>query len=220
MRILLESASVSTLTAALSTGMVDGAFVSAAALDRDAYGVDPSEQIATIAKRVSPPIYAMVAAVVTDELYRLGREVARAVDDVIIVLPCVDDGLHALRQLATEGVRTAASLVTTPVQALLAAKSGAQAVCLAVETLDQAGHDATAVVRDTAALFQRHGVAADVIAVATDAPRLAAESLLAGADAVVVSPTTYRALLQHPLTDRALDQLLSDLSRRPRPRGR
>ncbi len=220
MRILLESASASTITAALATRMVDGAYVSAAALDRDAFGADPAEHLATLAKRLTPPLYATVAAVVTDELYRQGRELARAVDDVIIVLPCVDDGLSALRQLATEGVRTAASLVTTPVQALLAAKSGAHAVCIAVEALDQAGHDATAVVRDAAAVFQRHGVPCDVIAVATDSPRLAAEAVLAGADAVVVSPTTHRALLQHPLTDRALDQLLSDLSRRPRPRGR
>ncbi len=220
MKLLLESASVSTITAALATRTVDGAFVSAAALDRDAFGVDPGEHIATLARHVSPPLYATVAAVVSDELYRLGRDVARAVDDVILVLPCVEDGLHALRQLSTEGVRTAASLVTTPMQALLAAKSGAQAVCLALEALDHAGHDATAVVHDTAALFQRHGVAADVIAVATDSPRLAAEAMLAGADAIVVSPATHRALLQHPLTDRALDQLLSDLSRRPRPKGR
>jgi hypothetical protein len=42
--------------------------------------------------------------------------------------------------------------------------------------------------------------------------------MLAGADGITLSVSALRALAQHPLTDRALDQMLGELSRRPRPR--
>lgn len=219
MRIFLESASLTTLNTARDARVIDGAFVTPGALDRDAFGIDTTDQIAAIARRITAPVYAMAGAVVAEDLYTLGRDLAKLGEDVTVVLPCVEDGLQALRRLATEGVRTAAAFAVTPAQALLAAKSGATAVCIALETLDRAGHDAAGVVADTVALFERHALAADVIAVAGEQPRLAAAAMLAGADAIAVTPETLVALGQHPLTDRALDQMLGELSRRPRVRG-
>jgi transaldolase len=40
-----------------------------------------------------------------------------------------------------------------------------------------------------------------------------AECALAGADTVAVGASTLRHLLVHPLTDRGIDQFLSDLAR-------
>ena len=42
--------------------------------------------------------------------------------------------------------------------------------------------------------------------------------VLAGADGVVLTPETLRALLVHPLTDRGVDRLLNTLSRLPKGR--
>jgi transaldolase len=218
-RILLESASIAELVAARAAGTIDGAYVTPGALDRDAFGVDMQERIAAVARQLTAPVYAIAGAVVADDLYAIGRDLQRVGEDLTVVLPCVEDGLLALRRLATEGIRTAAAFVVTPAQAVLAAKSGATAVCLALEAVDRAGHDATRVVAETAALFERYAIGADVIAVAGDQPRLAAAAMAAGADAVAVSPDTLRALGQHPLTDRAVDQMLGELSRRPRMRG-
>jgi transaldolase len=219
-RILLESASLAELVAAREAGVIDGAYVTPGALDRDAFGVDAHERITAIARQLTAPVYAIAGAVVAEDLYTVGRELGRVGEDLTVVLPCVEDGLVALRRLATEGVRTAAAFVVTPAQAVLATKRGATAVCVAMETLDRAGHDAAGAVADTVALFARHAVAADVIAIAGDHPRLAAAALAVGADAIAVTPDALQALGQHPLTDRAVDQMLGELSRRPRTRGR
>lgn len=218
MKLLLESASLAALPAAVDARVIDGAFVSPSALDRDAYGIEPLDQVAAVLRRVAVPVYAVAGAVVADDLYALGRELAKLDDRLTVVLPCVEDGLSALRQLASDGVRTAAAFVVTPAQALLAVKSGASAVVLAADVLAGAGHEAAPVIADTMALFTRHGLPADLLVATGGQPRLAAEALAVGADAAIVDAATLAALHAHPLTDRALDQMLGELSRRPRPR--
>ena len=69
-------------------------------------------------------------------------------------------------------------------------------------------------------VFQVHGIECDVLAAL---PRNAAQfsaCALAGADAIAVSSDVLRALLLHPLTDRGLDQFLTDLSRTHRSRAK
>jgi transaldolase len=217
-RLLLESAALPTLSAAAEARSIDGVFVSPRALDRDAFGIEALDQVTAVLRRVPLPMYVVAGAVVADDLLQVGRDYARLADEVTVVLPCVEDGLAALRRLASDGVRTAASFVVTPAQALLAIKAGARAVVLAADVLDEAGHDPEPLVRETVAMVQRAGLAADVLVAAADRPRVVAVALAAGADAAVCDPETLRALGAHPLTDRALDRMLGELSRRPRPR--
>ncbi len=218
MKLFLESASLADIPWALDSKLADGVYVTPGALDRDAFGIDPFQQVESIARRTSSPILAVAGAVAADDLYDVGRELARLGDHVVVVIPFVEDGMEALRRLTTEGVRAAANFIVTPAQALLAAKCGAVAVGIAADQLDQHGHDAFDAVHDTCALFERHAVAADVIAVASGSARIAAHGMQAGADGVTLTSAALRTLAQHPLTDRALDQMLGELSRRPRPR--
>src|SRR6185436_16095592 len=95
-------------------------------------------------------------------------------------------------------------------------KAGAAYVCVEAEQMDAHGHDPTQAIRDIRAVFDRHAIECDVVAVATRSARLVTGSFVAGADAVVVNNDTLRGLMQHPLTDRLLDQMLGEISRRPR----
>lgn len=220
MKILLESAALDTIRWALDARLADGVFVTAAALDTDAFGMDMAAQVESISRMGNTPILVTVGALAADDLHRQARELAKVGDQVVVALPFVEDGITALRRLATEGIRTAATFVVTPAQALLAAKVGAAHVCIAVGQLESHGHDSSVMLRETRALFDRSGIECDLVAVAAESSRLATTALAAGADAVAVTGDTLRALIQHPLTDRALDQLLRELSHRPRPHGR
>lgn len=216
MKILLESAALDAIRWALSSHLADGVFLTPAALDADAFGIDAAAQVESISRISATPIIVTVGALAVDDLHTQGRALAKAADNVIVAIPFVEDGITALRRLADEGIRTAATFVATPAQALLAAKVGAVYVCVEVEQLDAHGHDPSSTLRDTRALFDRHGIECDVIAVAPKSARLVTASFVAGADAVAVTSDTLRTLIQHPLTDRSLDQLLGELSRRPR----
>jgi transaldolase len=217
MKLLLESAALDVIRWALDAGLADGVYVTPAALDADAFGIEPAQQVEAIARLSTSSVIVVIGAVAADDLHREGRELARRSDSVVAAVPFVDDGIVALRKLTSEGQRTGATFIVTAAQALLAAKAGAAYVAVAVDHLDAHGHDPVLALREIRALFDRHGVECEVIAVASTSPRLATAALVAGADAVVVTPGTLRALIQHPLTDRALDQLLGEVSRRPRP---
>ena len=218
MKLFLESASLADIPWAIDARLADGVYITPGALDTDAFGVDPLEQVEQIARRTAEPILAVAGAVTAEDLYATGRDLAKVSDHISVVVPFVEDGMDALLRLNTEGIRTVASFVVTPAQALLAAKCGAVAVLIATDHLDQHGHDAAAVLTETVALFARHAIACDVLGAAAGSPRVAAQGMLAGADGVTLSVSALRALAQHPLTDRALDQMLGELSRRPRPR--
>jgi transaldolase len=137
-------------------------------------------------------------------------------DQIVVALPFVEDGIVALRRLERDGVRTAALFVVSAAQAVLAAKTGASYVCIATDHLESHGQDSGAVLRDTRTLFDRHGVECEIVAVAGSYTRLVTAGLVAGADAVSVRPDALRSLIGHPMTDRAVDQMLGEFSRRPR----
>ena len=220
MKILLESAAIDAIRWALDTRLADGVFVTPAALDADAFGIDAAAQVESISRVTSAPILVTVGAVTADDLHRVGRELAKIADHIVVALPFVEDGIAAMNRLSTEGFHVAATFVVTPMQALLAAKAGAAHVCVSIDELDAHGHDPSHVLRVTRALFDRHGIESELVAVTGTSARLATEAFAAGADAVAVTPDTLRGLAQHPLTDRALDQMLGALSRRPRGRSR
>jgi transaldolase len=217
-KLFLESAALDTIRWALDAGLVDGVYVTPSALDADAFGIEPPAQVETIARLSTASVVVVVGAVAADDLHRNGREFARIADSVVVAVPFVDDGIVALRRLAAEGIRTAATFVVTAAQAVVAAKTGAAHVAVSIDELDAHGHDPSLALREIRAVFDRHGMECEVIAVAAASPRLVTAAFVAGADAVVVTPATLRALMQHPITDRALDRLLGEVSRRPRNR--
>jgi transaldolase len=133
-------------------------------------------------------------------------------------VPLVEDGVAAIRRLTADGVRTAASLVYSPAQALLAAKAGAGTVVCALQQLDAEGHYGLQVVEEIQTVFQSAGVECDVLASSATSASEFTRCVLAGANGVAVSAQTLRSLLIHPLTDRGVDRFMTTLSRLPKGR--
>ena len=216
MKLFLESAALDEIRWGLDARFVDGVYVTPAVLDADAFGVDALTQVESIARVAPVPLLVVVGAIAAEDIYRGGRDLVKVADNVVAVVPFVEDGITALRRLATEGVRTAATFIVTAAQALLAAKAGAAHVCVSVEELEAHGHDPAIALRETRTLFDRHGIECELLAVSAPSSRAVTSAFLAGADAVATPARVLRALPQHPLTDRSLDHMLGELSRRPR----
>jgi transaldolase len=152
------------------------------------------------------------------DIYQQGRDLARLSEDLIVQIPLVEDAIVAIRRLATDGVRVAADLVFNAAQALLAAKAGASMVSTSIEQLDVMGDHGVNVVREIRAVFDADSAPCDILASNPTTAARFTECVLAGAHAVSVTAETLRAFLVHPLTDRGVDQLLSELARQPRTR--
>jgi len=218
MRIFLATAKLDDIRWAAESGLADGVATTPALLTSESANGDARDLLVEICRSTSVPVCATVAAVHAADMYREGREMAKIADNVVAQLPLVEDATGAIRRLSAEGVRVAATLVFNTAQALLAAKAGAAMVHVSIDQLDAYGHSGIEVVAEIGSVFDAHGIECDVMAAS---PRTAAQftsCALAGAHIAVVTPDVARTLLLHPLTDRGIDQLLSELSRRPKVR--
>jgi transaldolase len=211
MKILLASADLEDIAWAAGCGFVDGVMTTPTLLreqDRD-----ERELLLDICRSVDVPVYVTVHAVDGDDTYRDSKELARLSDQIVVQIPLVEDTVTAMRRLNNDGVRVASLLVFNAAQALLAAKAGASSVITTIDRLDQVGHSGIDIVRELRATFDASGTECDVIAMSPTSAIQFAECALAGADAVAIGASTLRHLLVHPLTDRGIDQFLSDLAR-------
>ena len=214
MKIYLATADIDEIRWAAGNGLVDG-IVTTPALLSSARGTDVGERelLVDICRAAGAPVFATVHAVDGRDVYADGRELARLSDHIVVQVPFVEDAVSAMRRLHSDGVRVAAMLVFNAAQAMLAARTGAQSIVTALDHLDAAGVDALATLADMRAVLSATKAEADVVALRPQSPAHVAACALAGADAVALTPDVLRSLLVHPLTDRGVDQFLSDLAK-------
>ncbi|MBI2796090.1 MAG: fructose-6-phosphate aldolase [Gemmatimonadetes bacterium] len=213
MKLLVASASLADIGAACEAGLADGVYTTPALLHGADASADPFSQLDEICRLANRPVYAMVSAATTNDIVRDARDLARLSDVIVVRIPFVEDAVPAIRRLSAEGIRVAATLVFSPAQALLAAKAGASAVSVQLDSLEAQGQDGPAALADIHRLFEDFQVPCDILAVPVGSPARLLACAKAGADLCTVTPADLRAMLLHPLTDRGMDQFLSDLSR-------
>jgi transaldolase len=219
MKILLASAQPDEIRWARANGLADGVVTSPALLARERPDGEEQELLLEICRAAGTTVVASVRSVSARDIYRDGRELAKLSDQIVVQVPLVEDAIVALRRLAADGVRVNTALVFSAAQALLAAKAGAASVTAGVDRLDAIGQDALVALREMRAVFDSGDAQCELLASHPGTAARFAECAIARADGAIVSPETLRAMLLHPLTDRGIDQLLTDLSQRPfRPR--
>ena len=218
MRIFIATAKLDDIRWAHSHGLVDGVLTTPSLLTAEVHPAGAHDLLADICGIAAMPVAVTVGSVNANDIHRDARELSKLSDSVIVQVPFVEDAIVAMKRLRAEGVRVAATLVFNAAQAILAAKAGASMVCVHLDRLEAQGQDGMDTIAEIHDVFSLHGIECDVLAAL---PRNAAQftgCARAGADAIAVSSDVLRALLLHPLTDRGLDQFLTDLSRTHRTR--
>jgi len=218
MRLYLATVDPDQIRWAVQSGLIDGIVATPRVLAEEVPQADPLEILSELASLAPVPIFASVGALTSTELMRGARALRRVAEQVIIAIPLVEDALPAFRRLSRDGIRCAATFVHSAAQGLLAAKAGAAHVVVPVDALDAIDQPGESVLVPLRAMLDRASLECDLVAAGpTTALRLSAMGA-AGADAAVVTPDMLRALVNHPLTDRAVDRFLVDVTRRARPR--
>lgn len=212
MKIFLATARTDDVAWGAAHGMLDGVLTSPGLLAEHSAG-DARAHLVELCRLVHGPIFAAVQTIDAPGAYRDGKELAKLSDQIVVQVPFVAETLGAIHQLRADGIRVAATHVYNTAQALLAARTGASNVVIAIDELDAAGHDGVGIVRAIRAAFDASYAECDVIAVHASSPTQFGACAVAGADAVAVTEELCRALLVHPLTDRGVDRFLGDVAR-------
>ncbi|MGI8509164.1 MAG: transaldolase family protein [Gemmatimonadaceae bacterium] len=219
MKIFVQSASLQQIRKIVESGFADGIVLSPIDLAAEDPSIDVKDRMAEMAEEFGVPICVPVSAVLGGDVYRDGRELARASDHAIIQIPFLEDTVSAIRKLVADGVSVCATYVYSGAQAFFAAKVGATMVSVDVQDIDAHARHSAEAVEQIRAVLDRSGLECDLAVGTAQNSVNFSDYLLAGADTAVVTPELLNSLMLHSLTDRAVDRYLSALSKRHKPRS-
>jgi len=209
MRIFLDTANVEDIVAAAATGVLAGVTTNPSLLARE--GAPFEETISAIRAKV-PGLTMLFEVVATDTagMVAEARQLAKLSENVVVKIPMVREGIVAIKQLVDEGITTAATLVFSVNQAVLAACAGASYVAPFVGRLDDVGDSGLDLVRAMKQTLRAQHVDTQVLAASIRSPRTVSDLFAAGCDVVTMPPKVFDAMFNHPLTDKGLAKFLED----------
>jgi transaldolase len=119
--------------------------------------------------------------------------------------------LKACKSLSSEGIPVNVTLVFSPNQALLAAKSGAKYVSPFIGRLDDIGQDGMNLIQDIKDIFKNYPhLKTEILVASVRHPMHVVDAAKIGADVVTLPPGVLDKMLQHPLTKIGLENFLKD----------
>ena len=213
MKFFLDTANLGDIRWAAQAGLIDGITTNPTLLAKVSGDLEPTDVLKEICSLVEGPVSAEVVAVDADGMYREGKELAKLADNIVVKIPMLEDGMIALRRLASDGIKVNVTLCFSSVQCLIAAKAGAAYVSPFIGRLDDVGQEGMDVIRETRTIYDNYAIETEILAASIRHPRHVAEAAMIGADVATMPPDVLRKLLLHPLTDRGLDQFLNDWSK-------
>ncbi len=209
MRLFLDTANIDEIREAVSWGVISGVTTNPTLVSKE-QGRTFADILSEITSIVPGPVSAEAVSLDAPAMIEEARRLAAQAPNVVVKIPMTPEGLKATKVLTGEGVRTNVTLIFSANQALLASLAGASYVSPFVGRLDDIGHDGMQVVRDTAEIFEIHGLDSEIIAASVRHPLHVIDAAKAGADIATVPMKVLRAMVKHPLTDRGIEAFLSD----------
>jgi transaldolase len=211
MKIFLDTAILDEIRIADSWGILDGVTTNPSLAAKA--GRDFRTNILAISELIGEragTVSAETVALETEKMVEEARLVTSWASNIVAKVPCTAAGLAAVRQLASEGIRTNVTLVFSANQGLLAMKAGATYISPFVGRLDDISHDGMEVIRQLVTIRDNYGFESEVLAASIRHPLHVIESALAGADIATMGFKTLQQMIQHPLTDKGLELFLKD----------
>jgi transaldolase len=213
-KIFIDSADISEIREAAAMGAIDGVTTNPSLLAKAKVSMQKAlEQICEV---VDGPISAEVISTDTAGILEEGRKLAALHKNVVVKVPLILDGLKAVRQFTSEGIRTNVTLCFSATQALLAAKAGATYISPFVGRLDDQAEDGMDLIEKIVTIYGNYGFDTQVLVASVRHPVHIVQSAMIGAHVCTVPFKVITQLAQHPLTDRGLEKFLEDAKSIPK----
>lgn len=210
MKFFVDTAIVEDIKKANDMGVICGVTTNPSLIAKS--GRDFAEVIKEITDIVDGPISGEVKAATQDAegMIAEGREIAKIHPNMVVKIPMTVEGLKAVKQLSSEGVKTNVTLIFSANQALLAARAGATYVSPFLGRLDDISMPGVDLIQTISEIFQIYGIETEIIAASIRNPIHIIDCALAGADIATVPYEVIEAMTKHPLTDAGIEKFIAD----------
>lgn len=203
MKIFMDTADVDEIVGMAELGIVYGVTTNPSLIAKS--GRTQAEVIPEICKLVTGPVSAEVISTECAGMVREARQLAQIADNIVVKIPCIAEGLKAVRILSAEGIKTNVTLVFSLSQAILAANAGASYVSPFIGRLDDIGEDGVQLVANMVKIFKQYGLKTEIIAASIRNLDHVNQVMLAGAQIATIPTNVLEQMLLHPLTDKGLE---------------
>ena len=122
MKIFMDTANVDEIKEFADQGIVYGVTTNPSLVARS--GRTQADVIPEICRLVPGPVSAEVISQDCEGMVREARELVKIAANVVVKIPCITEGLKAIKILSAEGIRTNCTLIFSLAQAMLAARAG------------------------------------------------------------------------------------------------
>lgn len=208
MKFFLDTANVDEIKKGLEMGLVDGVTTNPSLLSKEKR--DPEATIREILGLVSGPVNLEVLSTDSRGMLEEARKLSALGTNVVVKIPMTEEGMKAVRALSTEGIRTNVTLVFQPLQALIAAKAGADYVSPFIGRLDDISQRGMEIIEEITTIFMNYGFDTEIIVASIRNPVHVLQAALLGADIATIPFAVIRQLMNHPLTDIGIERFLKD----------
>ena len=208
MKIFMDTANVEEIKQYVDWGVVYGVTTNPSLIAKS--GRTQAEVIPEIAALVSGPVSAEVISTECAGMVEEARKLAKIATNVVIKIPCIPEGLKAVKILSAEGIKTNVTLVFSMSQALLAARAGATYVSPFIGRLDDINQDGVKLVDNIVKAFKLYGIETEVIAASIRNIEHVEKVMLTGCQIATIPTKVLAQMINHPLTDKGLAQFMAD----------
>ena len=214
MKFFIDTADINEIKTAVAYGLVDGVTTNPSLVSKT--GKDLLTVLKEICDVVDGPISAEVVSTKSSDMVKEAKQLAQIHPNIVIKIPMCLEGLKATRTLSQVGIRVNMTLIFSPLQALIAAKTGAAYVSPFIGRLDDISQVGMDVIDQIVTIFDNYEFDAEIIVASIRNPVHVLEAALLGADIATIPFSVLEQLTKHPLTDIGIERFLSDSKKVPK----
>jgi transaldolase len=202
-RVFLDTADLVQIKDAVSTGLIDGIATNP---EKVAQSGKSYRQVVEEIRRFFPgPVAVQAIGRTTEEICMCARSLNGIDPFLAIKITANKQGLAAVKILVGEGIRTNATLMFNPAQALLAALAGSPFISPFIGRSMMTGENGVEAIRKMRGMLDAFCLnRTNIIAASIKDVNQVIEAVLAGAHSIAVTFPVFEAMCEHPLTSDGL----------------
>lgn len=208
MKFFIDTANIEEIKKANELGLLDGVTTNPSLVARE--GREFKDLIKEICTIVDGPVNGEVVSMDAEGMVSEARELAKIADNMVIKIPLIKEGLKAVKILSGEGIKTNVTLCFSAVQALMAAKAGADYISPFVGRIDDLGQNGMEIIEQITTIYEAYGYETEIIVASIRNPLHVLDAAMMGADISTIPYKVMEQLIKHPLTDIGLKKFLAD----------
>jgi len=212
MKIFLDSGNLKEIEKAKSLGVIKGITTNPSLIAKEKIKGRKAflKHVKDMCDIAQLPVSAEIVSLEINHIIDEGEELHSIDPNVVVKIPLNEDGLQALSYFKNKNITTNATVIFSPLQAVLAATNGANYVSPYLGRLEKIGHNGLEMIKNTVRIFDVYKYKSEIIVASIRTIRQVLDVAQYGVDIITVPYSIIEEMIYHPLTNIGIEKFLED----------